>query len=103
MAGAAAILSTYPLETLRTRMSIAGGSVSITGGIQQIWQQQGIAGFYQVPDLPPDRLQTTMAWRTPSFLMHKQAAAPSWGDDNPAASCMMMSSSHAGLEVRDPV
>ena len=81
VAGAAAILSTYPLETLRTRMSIAGGSVSIVGGIQQIWQQQGIAGFYQVPNLRPEAHRPNVdhhveakAW----FVFAQQVAAPSW-------------------------
>lgn len=48
MAGATAILSTYPMETLRTRMALSGGRLSLPGSCKQIWQQQGISGFYQV-------------------------------------------------------
>ena len=47
VAGAAAILVTYPLETLRTRVSIAGGASSLSTCIRQIWQTQGPRGFYQ--------------------------------------------------------
>ena len=48
VAGATAILSTYPLETLRTRMAISEGKLGLWGSTTQIWQQQGVSGFYQV-------------------------------------------------------
>ena len=48
VAGATAILSTYPLETLRTRMAISEGRLGLWGSTAQIWRQQGVSGFYQV-------------------------------------------------------
>lgn len=48
MAGACSIMATYPLEVLRTRASLAGGSAGIPSAVSQILAQQGIGGFYQV-------------------------------------------------------
>lgn len=48
VAGACAILMTYPMEVMRTRASMAGGASNLPKAVSQIWRQQGIGGFYQV-------------------------------------------------------
>ncbi|KAG8530834.1 mitochondrial thiamine pyrophosphate transporter [Bacidia gigantensis] len=49
VAGAAAASLTYPLDLLRTRFAAQGTDrvyASLRGGIRDIWQQEGLKGFY---------------------------------------------------------
>lgn len=48
VSGAITILSTYPLEVLRTRMALAGGTASMGQMTRQIWKEHGPKGYYQV-------------------------------------------------------
>ena len=57
-AGAVSTILTYPLETLRTRMSMSGAQ-NLPQTIARIVEGQGVAGFYRVssPTLAPPTSQ----------------------------------------------
>ena len=63
VSGAITILSTYPLEVLRTRMALAGGTASMGQMTRQIWKEHGPKGYYQVhATSPPSCRQEHPLW-----------------------------------------